>query len=97
MIPKIDAAKEITMLVWCMILFALGVTALLDSIFNYGQVFRSANAVMFMLVSLGLLFRVMIKKRASQTEKMEEEIVTLRERLEETQQALTKLAKSTPV
>lgn len=45
------------MLVWCAILFGLGVLAFLDTIFNYGEIFRRVNSVVFMLLSLGLLIR----------------------------------------
>lgn len=46
------------MLSWCIILFGLGILAFLDTIFNYGEIFRRVNSVMFMLVSLGVLIRV---------------------------------------
>ena len=45
------------MLVWCMTLFGLGVLAFLDTFFNYGEIFRRVNSVVFMLLSLGLLVR----------------------------------------
>jgi hypothetical protein len=45
------------MLVWCMTLFGLGVLAFLDTIFNYGEIFRRVNSILFMLLSLGLLVR----------------------------------------
>ena len=51
------------MLTWCAILFVLGVAAFLDSIFNYGNIFRQVNAVMFMLLSLGLLVRTTTKMK----------------------------------
>jgi hypothetical protein len=46
------------MLVWATILFVLGVLAFLDAIFNYGEIFRRGNALMFMLISLGLLIGI---------------------------------------
>lgn len=46
------------MLSWCIVLFGLGVLAFLDTIFNYGEIFRRVNSVMFMLVSLGFLIRI---------------------------------------
>jgi len=52
------------MLAWCAILFMLGFTAFLDSMFNYGEIFRQVNSVLFMLVSLGLLIRTTTKVRA---------------------------------
>ncbi len=45
------------MLIWCVTLFGLGVLAFLDTIFNYGEIFRRINSIMFMLLSLGLLVR----------------------------------------
>ena len=45
------------MLVWCITLFGLGVLAFLDTIFNYGEIFRRVNSILFMLLSLGLLVR----------------------------------------
>lgn len=46
------------MLFWSTMLFLLGVMAFLDSIFNYGEIFRQANSFMFMLISLGVLIRL---------------------------------------
>ncbi len=46
------------MLTWCTILFILGILAFLDSIFNYGEIFRRVNSLMFMLISLGVLLRL---------------------------------------
>jgi phage-related holin len=37
------------MLVWCAILFLIGVAAFLDSLFNYGEIFRQVNSVFFLL------------------------------------------------
>jgi protein-S-isoprenylcysteine O-methyltransferase Ste14 len=56
------------MLVWCCVLLFLGVTAFLDNIFTQNEIFRTINSVLFMLVSLGLLVRISIKKRIGQTE-----------------------------
>jgi cytochrome c oxidase subunit IV len=51
------------MLVWCSFLFFLGVLAFLDSIFNYGEIFRQGNAFLFMLLSLGLLIRIFVRRK----------------------------------
>jgi hypothetical protein len=51
------------MLAWCTILFVLGVLAFLDSLFSYGEIFRRANSLLFMCVSLGLLARTYSKVR----------------------------------
>jgi hypothetical protein len=71
------------MLTWCTILFLLGVTAFLDSIFNYGQIFQATNAILFMLVSLGILIRVLFKMKSRNKEKVLEENVQLKRRIEE--------------
>jgi hypothetical protein len=56
------------MFAWCTILFILGITAFLDSLFNYGDIFRKVNSVLFMLVSLGLLVRTTTKMRSRKIE-----------------------------
>jgi len=56
------------MLAWCAILFVLGIMAFLDTIFNYGDIFRKVNSVVFMLVSLGLLVRTSMKMRVKKIE-----------------------------
>ena len=72
------------MLVWCTILFFLGVSAFLDFPFTFGEIFRTINSVLFMLVSLGLLVRISMKRRLR-------EIETLRERVRELEQQLRTL------
>lgn len=52
------------MLTWCGVLFALGMAAFLDSIYNYGNIFRQINSMLFLLVSLGLLVRTATKMKA---------------------------------
>jgi hypothetical protein len=70
------------MLGWCAILFILGVLAFLDAMFNppYGDIFRKVNALLFMLISLGMLIRMRAerskqkaKTSVTKTEKEEEE------------------------
>lgn len=51
------------MLAWCAILFVLGIAAFLDTLYNYGNIFRQVNSVLFMLVSLGLLVRTTTKMK----------------------------------
>jgi hypothetical protein len=46
------------MIFWSTALFILGVLAFLDSLFNYGEIFRQVNTFMFMLISLGVLIRI---------------------------------------
>lgn len=69
------------MLAWCGILFGLGITAFMDSLFNYGEIFRQVNSVLFMLVSLGLLVRTTTKSRRAAIEKQAHRLQTLEEEL----------------
>jgi predicted membrane-bound mannosyltransferase len=69
------------MLIWCGILFTLGILAFMDSLFNYGDIFRQVNSVLFMLVSLGLLIRTTTKIRTRSMEKYLERINTLEEQV----------------
>jgi hypothetical protein len=62
------------MLVWAAILFGLGILAFLDSLFNYGEIFRRINSVLFMLVSLGLLVRTTMKMRMRHIETLTEKV-----------------------
>lgn len=48
------------MFIWGLVLFCLGVLALLDSQLNYGYLFRTTNSMMFLLVSLGVLIRTRV-------------------------------------
>ena len=56
------------MLIWCAILFLIGVAAFLDSLFNYGEIFRQVNSVFFLLLSLGILVRTTTKMKSAQLE-----------------------------
>ncbi|MCJ7458855.1 MAG: hypothetical protein MUP17_07675 [candidate division Zixibacteria bacterium] len=76
------------MLVWCAVLFFLGIIAFLDSLFTFGEIFRRINSVFFMLVSLGLLVRTSTKMKMKQIEgyidkikKLEEEVKALKEKV----------------
>ncbi len=71
------------MFVWCTILFLLGITAFLDSLFNYGEIFRKVNSVLFMLVSLGLLVRTTTKMRTRKIEGYIEKIDELGKEISE--------------
>ncbi len=49
------------MFIWCTILFMLGVSAFMDSLFNYGDIFRQINSVLFMFAdwnSSSIFFRI---------------------------------------
>ena len=76
------------MLIWCGVLFFLGITAFLDSLFTFGEIFRKINSVFFMLVSLGLLVRTSTKMKMKVMEgyiekikKLEEEVKILKEKV----------------
>ena len=71
------------MLVWCVVLFFLGVAAFLDSLFYFGEIFRKVNSVLFMLISLGLLVRVSTKAKMRIMETLQEKIKSLEEKLKE--------------
>jgi hypothetical protein len=67
---NIKYVKEGEMLVWCMTLFGLGILAFLDTFFNYGDIFRRVNSVLFMLLSLGLLIRTYMMIKTQTKEKL---------------------------
>ena len=69
------------MLAWCAILFLLGILAFLDTIFNYGDIFRRVNSVVFMLVSLGLLVRTSMKMRVKRVEGLLARVAELEEQV----------------
>ncbi|MGB5107397.1 MAG: hypothetical protein WBP29_14060 [Candidatus Zixiibacteriota bacterium] len=71
------------MLTWCALLFALGIAAFLDSIYNYGNIFRQINSVLFMLTSLGLLVRTTTKMKLKTLENSQKRIEQLENELRE--------------
>ena len=77
------------MLIWCGILFGLGIMAFMDSLFNYGEIFRQVNSVLFMLVSLGLLVRTTTKIRRATVEKQVERLNALETELADIQKERT--------
>ncbi|MCP4582553.1 MAG: hypothetical protein GY839_13170 [candidate division Zixibacteria bacterium] len=62
------------MFYWCMTLFVLGVLAILDTVFSYGEIFRWVNSVLFLLASLGLLVRTRMMVKNGKIEKLMEEV-----------------------
>lgn len=70
------------MLIWCSILFLLGVLAFFDSIFNMGDIFRQINSVLFMLLSLGLFLRTTTKKKLQKLESFKSEIFNLKNKIQ---------------
>ena len=69
------------MLIWCSVLFGLGVLAFVDSLINMGEVFRQVNSVVFLLISLGLLIRTTTKMKAQKLENCEKRILSLEQEM----------------
>lgn len=69
------------MFAWCALLFFLGILAFIDSIFNMGEIFRSVNSVLFMLISLGLLIRTTTKIREHKRENYEQRVQCLEQQV----------------
>jgi hypothetical protein len=77
------------MFIWGLVLFGLGILAVLDSQFNYGYVFRSANSFVFLLVSLGLLIRTRMLEKLGFKEQLLESNKELRANVEELKHSQT--------
>ena len=69
------------MLIWSAILFVLGVAAFLDSLFNYGEIFRQVNSVLFLLISLAILVRTTTKKKAARLEQYRQQVQDLEQKV----------------
>lgn len=72
------------MFMWVILLFALGIAAFFDSIYNLGDIFRQVNSVIFLLTAVGLLVRTTtqikrgrIENFQSRVEKLERDIKSL--------------------
>ena len=71
------------MLIWSSVLLMLGIAAFLDSLFAFGEIFRTVNSILFMLVSLGLLVRTSAKMRQASREGLLYRIKQLEKQIEE--------------
>jgi hypothetical protein len=80
------------MLLWSAILFALGIAAFLDALFNYGEIFRKINSVLFLLISLAILVRTTTKMKDAKIEKYQQRV----EDLEQKVNNLNRLKEKTP-
>ncbi|MCK4301772.1 MAG: hypothetical protein KAW91_03310 [candidate division Zixibacteria bacterium] len=80
------------MFIWCAVLFILGIAAFIDSIFNMGEIFRTANSVLFLLISLGLLIRTTTKMKTKKIENYEERIFNLERQVRALNEGQKKLA-----
>jgi len=79
------------MLVWCGLLFFLGVMAFVDSVFNMGEIFRQVNSVMFMLISLALLIRTTTKAKEQRLEKYQQQILHLEHEVNQLKESQQKM------
>jgi hypothetical protein len=75
------------MFIWGIVLFGLGILAVLDSQFNYGYVFRSANSFVFMLLSLGILIRTRILQKLGYKERLLRSNIELTAKIEDIERA----------
>lgn len=69
------------MFVWSGFLFLLGILAFLDSLFNYGEIFRQVNSVLFLLISLALFVRTSVKIKQRAIEHYQQRIYKLEEQV----------------
>ncbi|MCB2231064.1 hypothetical protein KQH82_10150 [bacterium] len=81
------------MLIWCAVLFVLGIMAFADSLLNMGEIFRRINSVLFMLLSLGLLVRTTTKKKDGDKERLKRDIFVLEQKIRTLEQGREKLGK----
>jgi hypothetical protein len=76
-----SANEEVVMVVWCLVLFGLGAAAFLDTQYNYGLIFRQVNAVLFMSISLAILYRITTKVRIGERETLEARLAEAQDRI----------------
>jgi len=81
------------MLNWSIVLLVLGILAVIDSQVNYGQIFRSANSVLFMLLALGVLIRTKILGTRGFRERLVRKNMELEARVDELERSLANLEK----
>ena len=81
------------MLIWSILLLGLGVLAVLDSQLNYGHIFRSANSLVYMLLSLGILIRTRVMGTQGYREQLVRKNIELEEKVERLQSSLDQLKK----
>ncbi len=81
------------MLFWSIVLLGLGVLAVLDAHFNYGHIFRSANSVMYMLLSLGVLIRTKILRSQGYREQLVRKNIELESKIRNLERSLNLLEK----
>ncbi|HBZ00691.1 MAG TPA: hypothetical protein DEO84_05130 [candidate division Zixibacteria bacterium] len=85
------------MFIWGLVLFGLGIAAFLDTQFNFGNIFRTANSFMFMLVSLGIMIRTRSLKKLGFREQLIVHNDELKEKVMELRNDQTQDEKAKPV
>ncbi len=81
------------MLIWSIVLLVIGILAVIDSQVNYGQIFRSANSVLFMLLALGVLIRTKILGTKGFRERLVRKNIELETEIQELKRSLAHLQK----
>ena len=71
------------MFIWGIVLLCLGILAVLDSQFNYGYIFRSANSFLFLLLSLGVLIRTRMLQKQGYKERLLKSNIELSSKIED--------------
>ena len=84
------------MVVWCLVLFGLGAAAFLDTHYNYGHIFRQVNAVLFMSMSLAILYRITTKVRIGARETLEAKLADAHDQIESLNAQITAGASGEP-
>jgi hypothetical protein len=85
------------MFIWGLVLFGLGIAAFLDTQFNFGNIFRTVNSFMFMLVSLGIMIRTRSLKKLGFREQLIVHNDELKEKVMELRNDQTQDEKEKPV
>jgi len=78
---EITKPRRLQMLFWSAILFGLGIAAFLDALFNYGEIFRKINSVLFLLISLAILVRTTTKMKDAKIERYKQQVEDLEQKV----------------
>ena len=71
------------MLIWCTMLFGVGIIIFLDTFFNFGMTLRITSSVIIIFLSAVLLVRTIVFKKLKKVEKLIEQNAKLEKKLEE--------------
>ncbi len=73
-------------MIWTLMLLAVGACGILgffDSLYGFGELMRMINSGILIMLSLGLLMRLWVKKNLRKTEKLIERNMELEQRVQE--------------